>query len=358
MIIIKELYKSYLKFQEIKKKAIDKNNNSILLEFEKLILESIKIFERTSEEMYLERLLEGNETLKHNQYIKENDYVEILDNINNLNFKLNFLQEYKKRKIIRLKKDIEYLKNTNAEIQKMDFSITNSLEQITDINIPYKKIMDFSIINKNNCDIENNLVKFENFNVYEENVNKSIDITKHNININFFGAKKNVFYVSLTNTKIANNFIVNIKQNGINKNVYNGKLKHNAIINIAAENVEDIVIYSEADISYILDTVKVKCFNGNSTERKGFFVLNTNKINEISNAYIKSEYNFQSYIFDETVEVDYNNTYEDMLNYCENNLNKISFNEDISLSINKKFNIICFFNTDKNCANLPDFYYE
>ena len=39
-------------------------------------------------------------------------------------------------------------------------------------------------------------------------------------------------------------------------------------------------------------------------------------------------------------------------------LNKISFNEDISLSINKKFNIICFFNTDKNCANLPDFYYE
>ena len=76
MIIIKELYKSYLKFQEIKKKAIDKNNNSILLEFEKLILESIKIFERTSEEMYLERLLEGNETLKHNQYIKENYYVK------------------------------------------------------------------------------------------------------------------------------------------------------------------------------------------------------------------------------------------------------------------------------------------
>ena len=52
----------------------------------------------------------------------------------------------------------------------MDFSITNSLEQITDINIPYKKIMDFSIINKNNCDIENNLVKFENFNVYEEKI--------------------------------------------------------------------------------------------------------------------------------------------------------------------------------------------
>ena len=356
MHLLENFLLSFNKFQEIKYKSKEQKKYLELQKYESLIEEEIKIFNKTFEEIRLENLISENGT-EQKIKITEEDYKKILENIDTIKYKLNFLLNYKKRQNENYKLENKYLNEKYNEILNVDFSITNSIERIAG-NIPCKKILDFDVVNKNNCTITSNLVKFENFGVYDSEFTKSIDITNHNISLEKLINSENILYVSFTNTKISNDFIINVKQNGKNINVFNGKVKHNAIINIAIENVESINIYSEADISYILDTIEIKSYSKTCEDRKGFYSLLTKNVNDITNLYFKSDFDYEIFIFDENQELNYNINYQDMKIFCEKNLEKIQNNELIEKSISKNFGIIVLFNTKNYCSTLIDIFYN
>ena len=355
MNIINNLFLSFKKFQEIREKSKEQKVFFETKRYESMIAEEIKIFNKTTDEAMVERMIQGEriDTFK----ITETDYKKILEAIDAIKFKINFLLGYKKRKIEKIKNEIEFLNNKYKEILSIDFSITNSIEQMVE-NIPCKKILDYDVANKNNCSIDGNLIKFENFNVYDSSFNKSIDLTNHNITLEKSISNENILYVSLTNTKTSNDFIINIKQNGKNINIYNGKLKHNAIINIATKDVESINIYSEADISYALDTIKIKSFNGVCDFKKGYYAITTKNTAEINELYMQSKFDYDLYLFDISGEPNYNMEYESMKMFCERNLTKLTQNELIQKSINKDFTIIALFNTKNYCSTLIDIFYN
>lgn len=355
MNIINNLFLSFKKFQEIKEKSKEQKVFLETKQYESMIAEEIKLFNKTTDEAMVERMIQGERI--DNFKITEIDYKNILEAIDTIKFKINFLLGYKKRRIEKIKNEIEFLNNKYKEILSIDFSITNSIEQIVE-NIPCKKILDYEIVNKNNCSVDGNLIKFESFNVYDSSFNKSIDLTNHNITLEKSISNENILYVSLTNTKTSNDFIINVKQNGKNINVYNGKLKHNAIINIATQDVESINIYSEADISYILDTIKIKSFNGVCDFKKGYYVITTKNTAEINELYLQSKFDYDLYLFDISGEPNYNMEYESMKAFCERNLTKLTQNELIQKSINKDFTIIALFNTKNYCSTLIDIFYN
>lgn len=353
MNVIESLYLLFNKFQETKNQSKEENINAKLKFYESLIINEIKIFHKTYEEICLERAIKNEEQFS----INENDYKKILEHIDSIKTKMIFLLEYKKRKIEKLSIESQMLDKKYKEILDLDFSITNSIELMVE-NIPCKKILDFDVDKQINCSVANNLVKFENTNTFESEFTKSIDITKHNITLERKINSENILYISFTNTKTSNDFIINVKQDGKNINVYNGKTKHNAIINISLKNIESINIYSEADISYVLDTIKIKSFYGESEYKKGYYTALTKNVEEINNIFFKTEFDYEIYLFDERTELNYNMDYQDMKIYCERNLEKITCNEVIEKSISKNFGIIVLFNSKNYCSTLIDIFYN
>lgn len=355
MNVVENVLLLFNKYQETKNKSKEENKNAKLKFYESLITEEIKIFSKSFEEICLERMMKTEDE----EYfcINEKDYKKILEHIDTIKTKMNFLLEYKKRKNKNLEKEIVLIDKKYNQILEMDFSITNSIELMVE-NIPCKKIVDYDVVKQINCSVTNNLVKFENINTFESEFTKSIDITKHNITLEKKINSENILYLSFTNTKTSNDFIINVKQNGKNINVYNGKTKHNAIINVCLDNIESITIYSEADISYVLDTIQIKSYSGESEYKKGYYSIFTKDVSEINNLFIKTDFDYQLYLFDESTELNYNMDYQDMNVFCERHLEKINCNEVTEKSLSKNFGLIVLFNSKNYCSTLVDIFYN
>ena len=89
MNIINNLFLSFKKFQEIREKSKEQKVFFETKQYESMIAEEIKLFNKTTDEAMVERLIQGERIDSFK--ITETDYKKILETIDAIKFKINFI---------------------------------------------------------------------------------------------------------------------------------------------------------------------------------------------------------------------------------------------------------------------------
>lgn len=348
--VLEEIINWFEKFKYFKLKTKSK----AVSDSDFIIKNDIEILGKSTEEIYLDSFVDNNSRVVFNS----ETYKRTFDLFDELESKMNFMLDYQTKRIAELEKEISEIDNAYKLTSDLNFSIATSASKIFEGSVPLKKTLDYQILHKFNCDVVDNNVVYNGFGISKIN---DLIINKVNTNtftINFKSVYADVYSVYFKNIKTANSFIINVKdENGKTINIVDNKrLPENALIKIALKNISEIVVYSEADISYIKESIIVKSFDNNYSIRKGFYVVETTGGTLLEQLYINSDADTEVYLFDLNYNLDYNVDYDEMKKTILS-LKQIPTNIINKIEIISNFKLIVMFNTEINQSDLIDIFY-
>lgn len=304
------------------------------------------------EEINLKKLTDEEKLFKNFKISKE-EYKEIENEIFELNKKIDFMISYKKSKKDKLNKRIEKIKSNLKEITSLQQKEDDYLELLNDEE-QYNTLIeleDYFFLNAFLYKDEYILSGFENNQLV---LNK--EVTEKKIVISFDKFHKNIYSLFINNYKnIQDNVVIYTRDISDEvKIIKNNKpLDVRENIFILQENIKEIVIYSEADISFLENYLIVYDFEEKQNDKnEGYIIL--------------KEFNLQD---SKEIKVNANECFEIFpCNFEDIDLSlpfdsfKKKFKKGEPLTINSKINtdenikenhnsLICFFNTSENLVD-------